>query len=274
MVPDCDSGMIEKNDPADNGYLSEIFCSIQGEGLLVGERQIFIRCAGCSIGCRYCDTGYSNRRTPECVVYGSGRRSLPNPVPVEAVLREVSGLARSVAAMKTIALTGGEPLEQSRFIASVARGLRDLDFTVYLDTNGIEVEGLERVIEVVDIIAMDMKLPADVGRSYWPEHEAFLRRIADGPPGGKTVFVKIVIGEKVKMDEFEKAVGIISGVDRNIPLILQPESRLDQAASGAGSGGSRVEVAGTDLLNKQAYALKHLSCVRVIPQCHKILRVM
>jgi len=272
MVPDCDSGMIENNNPAEQGYLSEIFCSIQGEGLFVGERQIFIRCAGCSIGCRYCDTGYSNRQTPECVVYGSGRRSLPNPVPVEAVLREVSGLARSVAAVKTIALTGGEPLEQSRFIASVARGLRTLDFTVYLDTNGIEVEGLERAIEAVDIVAMDMKLPADVGRSYWPEHEAFLRRIADGPSGGKTVFVKIVIGEKVKMDEFEKAVGIISGVGRNIPLILQPESRLDYA--GSGSGGSWVEVAAADLLKKQVYALRYLSCVRVIPQCHKILRVM
>ncbi|MEO2068800.1 MAG: 7-carboxy-7-deazaguanine synthase QueE [Desulfurobacteriaceae bacterium] len=39
--------------------ISELFVSIQGEGIDVGSPSFFIRTAGCSIGCKYCDTKYS-----------------------------------------------------------------------------------------------------------------------------------------------------------------------------------------------------------------------
>ncbi len=35
--------------------ISEIFCSIQGEGLYLGQKQIFVRFAGCNLDCDYCD---------------------------------------------------------------------------------------------------------------------------------------------------------------------------------------------------------------------------
>ena len=34
----------------------EVFCSIQGEGLWVGQPQTFLRLRGCPLRCRYCDT--------------------------------------------------------------------------------------------------------------------------------------------------------------------------------------------------------------------------
>ncbi len=36
--------------------ISEIFSSIQGEGLYLGKRHIFVRFFGCNMRCAYCDT--------------------------------------------------------------------------------------------------------------------------------------------------------------------------------------------------------------------------
>src|SRR3569623_1411870 len=44
---------------ANRVQLSEIFTSIEGEGILIGTKTLFIRMAGCHLGCIWCDTGYA-----------------------------------------------------------------------------------------------------------------------------------------------------------------------------------------------------------------------
>src|SRR3989339_2270889 len=36
--------------------ISEVFSSYQGEGIFVGQPQVFIRFCGCNLRCGYCDT--------------------------------------------------------------------------------------------------------------------------------------------------------------------------------------------------------------------------
>ena len=40
--------------------ISELFYSVQGEGLLTGVPSVFIRTSGCNLRCRWCDTPYAS----------------------------------------------------------------------------------------------------------------------------------------------------------------------------------------------------------------------
>ncbi len=40
--------------------ISEIFYSIQGEGMLAGVPSVFLRTSGCNLRCTWCDTPYTS----------------------------------------------------------------------------------------------------------------------------------------------------------------------------------------------------------------------
>lgn len=247
------------------GYLSEIFCSIQGEGLYVGERQVFVRTAGCSATCYWCDTNWSKKKRRLCVVHGAEKRSLDNPMSVDATVSEVLALSGENDTVRTVSLTGGEPLEQGDFVGAVAASLRRHKRRIYLDTNGLEVAALGRLVQHVDVIAMDVKLPSATGRPCWDLHRAFLRAAA-----GAEVFVKVVVDHSTPVEELDDAVRLVAEVGRSIPLVFQPESSTFSKTVHGKEARQRL-LALLELA--QTRALDRLDDVRVIPQCHKLLKV-
>jgi 7-carboxy-7-deazaguanine synthase len=249
------------------GYVSEIFCSIQGEGIYVGERQVFLRTAGCSATCYWCDTLASKNQSNICVVHGANRRTLPNPITLDQTLAELRSVIAHHSPVRTVSVTGGEPLEQPEFVAAVAAAIKEDGLRVYLDTNGFHPEAIASLAPLIDVIAMDIKLPSATGEDKWEVHRKFLRAIS-----GVETFVKIVIDSGTPVDEIEHAVRLIAEIDPGIPLILQPEGTaiFKPTKRVLGRPGQALL---ERLENGQRFALKHLRDVRVIPQCHRLLKL-
>ena len=245
--------------PAAN--LIEIFSSVQGEGLYVGCRQVFVRLAGCNISCDYCDTTESFYAPDHAKIEKqAGMRDfhlVDNPLPLKALVDATAKLCRSPH--HSISITGGEPLLQPAAVKALA-ALRATGTKIFLETNGTLPEALMEVIDAVDIISMDIKLPEMLtGRQFWREHEKFLHIAA-----AREVYVKLVITGQTPQTEFLAAVETIAGVSRDIPLILQPVTPIRDIPA----------VAQETLLAWQGEALTKLAEVRVIPQTHKQLGVL
>jgi 7-carboxy-7-deazaguanine synthase len=234
--PDTESaaGVDVKRTP-DKGWVSEMFCSVQGEGLFLGERQLFFRMAGCSATCYWCDTVASKTEQPFCTIHGKTKKSLANP------------------------------LEQPDFVVEIARAVGENGMRVYLETSGLEVDAFARVRPHVDVVSMDVKLPYATGEDHWEAHREFLKWLV-----GRTAFVKIVVDASTPFREIETAVHLIAEVDRGFPLVFQPESMTYLKGKGGRDARTRL----SSLLDEaQRLALLSLEDVRVIPQCHRIMGI-
>ena len=73
--------------------ISEIFYSIQGEGMLAGVPSLFIRTSGCNLRCTWCDTPYTSW----------------NPEGREMSLDEILSESAPYCATHAV-ITGGEPM--------------------------------------------------------------------------------------------------------------------------------------------------------------------
>ncbi len=222
----------------------EVFRSIQGEGKYVGVPQVFIRFAGCNLNCKWCDTSHARDMNAPGV-----RQYAP-----EDLWHEIEDVWLGC---HSVVLTGGEPLLQTDFLKDFLPILQVHRIPVFLETNGTLPDELKKIVDDIDIVSMDVKLPSSTGLApFWDEHVRFLRTA-----WGKDVFIKIVISNNTSMEDVIKAVEMISQGDPSMPLFLQPNSfEIDQGVM-------------VKCVEFQNYCLNYLSDVRVVPQMHKFMKI-
>jgi len=242
------------------GYLSEIFASFQGEGAHVGRRHLFVRLAGCNIRCRYCDTPDSLERTAGYTIYDGGTPPAlrSNPVSTDDLVALVGSILKHEAPIDAIALTGGEPLTQSEFLAALLEAGR-FPVPVLLETNGVLPRRLRDVLAFVDIISMDIKLPSNTGEGgFWEEHAEFLAlaRVKD-------LYAKVLVDQTTADDDVVHAAALLASITPNLAAFLQP---IVDAAG-------RLQIEATRLTRLYGLARRHLESIRVLPQTHKLLGI-
>ena len=186
--------------------LVEVFSSFQGEGLYVGQRQLFVRFAGCNLRCHYCDTEGAQGAPDTCrFEKHPGRRDF-NTCPIPVSESRLLDATQHLQGHEAVSLTGGEPLMQAGFIASIAPRLASLGSQVHLETNGVLHRELETVIGCVDVVAMDIKLPSATGQPpRFDDNRAFLAAAAR-----REVFVKLVVCAATTADEVSQAAGVVA----------------------------------------------------------------
>lgn len=262
--------MTAQNTQMPTARLIEVFSAIQGEGLNVGTRQIFIRFALCDLRCHFCDSAHTWSVPSTCQVERSpGLRDFEihsNPVPLNMLLEWVErqnlpGLHDSIS------LTGGEPLLHAPFLIQFLPQVRhSTGLPIYLETGGHRPEQLSMILPYLDSVGMDLKLSSVSGENRFPEHAEFLQRCYIA---SVDVFVKIIVSSQTDPNELERAACLVAAVSPEIPVFLQPVTPLSPSQE---FGGIPVLAPTPDqVLTWQAAMKRNLKQVRVVPQTHKML---
>ena len=193
--------------------ISEIFYSIQGEGLLTGVPSIFIRTSGCNLRCRWCDTPYASWE----------------PEGEELSVAEIIARLAAWPSATHAVLTGGEPMV-ARGIRELAAALRERGLHITIETAGtVPPEGIAcDLASLSPKLAHSTPLPGEIGEGWIDRHErlrlqpAVLQAWLDH---GADYQLKFVVSAESDLEEIRQLLAVL---DRPVPpdrVLLMPEGR-------------------------------------------------
>jgi 7-carboxy-7-deazaguanine synthase len=173
--------------------ITEIFYSLQGEGLLAGVPTVFVRTTGCHLRCSWCDTAYS--------FYGG------EELTIDEIVDEVDQHPA-----ENVCFTGGEPLIHKQAPDLVQRLLDD-GYEVVIETSGSLDLAEYRDMQPREKLhlSVDVKLPSS---DMEDENElGELEHLQDHDQ------VKFVVGSE---EDYEYAKDVIADVETEASFLLQP----------------------------------------------------
>ena len=230
--------------------LSEIFTSIEGEGILFGTKTMFVRLAGCPFRCHWCDTPYA----------------LPMDSGSDYSVEEVKEIISESLQPNTykINFTGGEPLVQHEAVLELAKFVRQKGLRVYLESSCYDAVRFSKVLPYIDICKIELKLRDSKivnEKQYCNLLKNELECLRQTVRSCKTTYIKIVVTNSSDLKEFKDIVREVFSIAKPSELagfIIQPSYRVDEPT---------LDV----LFGFYDAVYPMYDQVRIVPQLHKII---
>jgi len=191
--------------------ISEVFTTIQGEGMLSGVPSLFIRTSGCNLRCVWCDTPYTSWA----------------PEGEDWSLERILDFVRGEPAYRHIVITGGEPM-LFREMVELTAALRAEGRHITIETAGTVFQAVE-----CDLMSISPKLsnstPHEREEGRWAEmHEKtrlrpdVLRQLA----GGYEYQLKFVVSDAADLVEIREIAGLLGAPAERV--LLMPEGITEE----------------------------------------------
>jgi len=129
-----------------NLYIHSIYPATEGEGVLIGTPQVFVRFQGCNIGCINCDS----RETWD---FKTGGTSYTLNQTLDLIHKQAKKLKR-------VSITGGDPMHPMHLpkVKELTKALVADGYQVNIEASGTRVD--DELFELVSFISFDYKTPS------------------------------------------------------------------------------------------------------------------
>ncbi len=233
-------------------HLSEVFTSIEGEGILFGTKTMFIRLSGCHLKCYWCDTPYALE------IKGGNKYSFS----------DIKKLIDDNLQLNTykVNFTGGEPLLQYEAVKEMAKYIKDKndEILTYIESSCYDYNRFKEILPYIDICKVEFKM-SDSNAVDYKHHDNLinneLKCLKIAIQNKKLTYIKIVITRLTSSSEFK---GLIEKIFSKIKkeelagFIIQPTSSINEPSM-------------KQLLEFYDIVYPVYKEVRVVPQLHKII---
>lgn len=187
--------------------INTIYRATEGEGILLGSPQVFVRFQGCTIGCVNCDSKETWEFKPETAME------------LDDVVAKVDQLAREGRwPLNRVSITGGDPLHPSHVpgLMELIIDLKLKGYWVNLEAAGSRI--VDDIFKAVDFISFDFKTPSTGVRTSLETLSRFVQEF------GHKGQVKAVIADNADFGAAFEARGQVEEKigHTNIPWVLTP----------------------------------------------------
>ncbi len=192
--------------------VTEIFKTIQGEGILTGTVSVIVRLCGCNLKCKWCDEKFSSK-------IETGYE-----ISISDLLKKINSYN-----CKNVVITGGEPLIHLEIVELTSK-LKRAGYHITVETNATIRKDIK-----CDLMSMSPKLPHSIPDNIKDSEEYNKKRININAMKyfikNYNYQIKFVVRCEKDFDEIEKVLLQIGDYNRSKILIMPLASSMRQLSN-------------------------------------------